>query len=166
MGWTGIGGGMNPARPRLYFEDLMVGSQHPCGDILVTDTEALAFAARYDPQPFHLDAEAGRRSVFGGLAASGWLTAALTMRLMVTGGLDLGDGAVGLGIDSLQWPRPVFPGDTLSVVVEALALRTSASRPTFGVAKFRTTTTNQRGEVVQLMTSNVLVPRRVTSGVA
>jgi acyl dehydratase len=151
---------MNPIRVPVFFEDLVVGRQHHCGEIIVTEPEALAFAARYDPQPFHLDAEAGRRSVFGGLAASGWLTAALTMRLMVTGGLDLGDGAVGLGIDSLQWPRPVFPGDTLMVTVEVLAVRGSASRPTCGVAKFRTTTTNQRSEVVQVMTSNVLVPRR------
>lgn len=137
----------------------MVGRSHMCGQITVAEAEALAFAARYDPQPFHLEAEAGKRSVFGGLAASGWLTAALTMRLMVTGGFELGDGAVGLGVDSLQWPKPVFPGDTLSVSVEAVALRASASRPTFGVAKFRTTTTNQHGEIVQVMTSNVLVPR-------
>lgn len=155
---------MEHSRARLYFDDLVVGRSHRCGDVAVTEAEALAFAARYDPQPFHLDAAAGRRSVFGGLAASGWLTAALTMRLMVTGGLDLGDGAVGLGVDSLQWPKPVFPGDTLSVAVEALALRASASRPAFGVAKFRTTTTNQRGEVVQVMTSNVLVPRRPAGG--
>lgn len=155
---------MSKVRAPLHFEDLVVGHNFPCGEIVVKEAEALAFATRYDPQPFHLEAEAGRRAGFGGMVLSGWLTAALTMRLMVTGGFLLAEGSVGLGIESLQWPLPVHPGDMLSVAVVPINLRVSASRPTFGIVKCRVTTTNQSWEVVQLMTSSVLVPRRVTPG--
>jgi acyl dehydratase len=151
---------MSKERAPLYYEDLVVGHNFPCGEIVVKETEALSFATRYDPQPFHLDPEAGRRAGFGGVVLSGWLTAALTMRLMVTGGFLLAEGSVGVGIESLQWPLPVHPGDMLSVAVVPINLRVSASRPAFGIVKCRVTTTNQSWEVVQLMTSTVLVPRR------
>lgn len=155
---------MSAGHGPLYFEDLVVGHNFPCGEIVVKESEALVFAGRYDPQPFHLEAEAGRRAGFGGLLVSGWLTAALTMRLMVTGGFGLADGAVGVGIESLQWPQPVHPGDMLSVAVVPVNLRVSASRPAYGVVKCRVTTTNQRLEVVQSMTSTALVPRRTVVG--
>lgn len=147
-------------RPQLFFEDLAVGAIYRTSSVAVTAEEIATFAARYDPQPFHLDAAAAKTSVFGGLVASGWMTAALTMRLMVTGDFGFGNGAIGLGIETLQWPRPVRPGDTLSASVEVLAARASASQPEHGVVKLRTTTLNQQGETVQVLVSNVLVPRR------
>ena len=143
-----------------YFEDLAVGRRYQGGEEEVTAEESLAFARRYDPQPFHVDPEAAAASVFGGIVASGWLTAALTMRLMVQGEFNFGPGVIGLGVDSLQWPAPVRPGDRLRVTLEVMALRASASRPDFGVVKLRTVTANQRGEPVQVMVSNALVRRR------
>lgn len=145
---------------QLHYEDLAVGRTFRTKSVDVTADEITTFAARYDPQPFHLNPVAAEQSVFGGLVASGWLTAALTMRLMVTSELRFGAGVVGLGVETLQWPRPVRPGDRLVATIEALAMRTSASKPTHGLAKLRTTTTNQHEEVVQIMVSNVLVPRR------
>ena len=144
----------------LHFEDLAAGRTFHCGSVDVTEAEIVSFATRYDPQPFHLDPMAAKQSVFGGLVASGWLTAALTMRLMVTGGLDFGSGVVGLGVDTLQWPKPVRAGDRLTATIEVTALRASASKPDFGIAKIRTTTTNQHGETVQVMGSNIMVRRR------
>lgn len=144
----------------LFYEDLAVGRVFRTASVDVTAEEITSFAARYDPQPFHLDPEAARQTVFGGLVASGWMTAGLTMRLMVDGEFKFGRGVVGLGVETLQWPRPVRPGDRLTAAVEIAALRASESKPQFGVAKIRTTTTNQRGETVQVMVSNVLVPRR------
>jgi acyl dehydratase len=144
----------------LHFEDLTVGARYRTGSIEVTAEEIVAFARRYDPQPFHVDLVAAEKSVFGGLIASGWLTAALTMRLMVNGEFTFGSGAIGLGIDSLRWPEPVRAGDVLEAEVEILATRASHSRPEFGVVKMRTTTRNAAGAVVQAMVSHVLVPRR------
>ena len=144
----------------IHYEDLAAGRVYRSGAVAVTAEEITSFAARYDPQPFHLDPAAGERSVFGGLVASGWLTAALTMRLMVTSEFQLGGGAIGLGVDSLRWPQPVRPGDTLTATVEIMGLRTSDSKPQFGIVKIRTTTANQRGETVQVMVSNILIRRR------
>jgi acyl dehydratase len=150
---------MAPAS-RMYYEDLATGRTFRTASIDVTAEEVASFAARYDPQPFHLDPEAAKQSVFGGLVASGWMTAALTMRLMVKSEFDFGSGVVGLGVDSLRWPRPVRPGDRLTAEIEVMAMRTSESKPGFGVVKLKTTTHNQHGEVVQVQVSNVLVPRR------
>lgn len=144
----------------MYFEDLAVGRIYRTASVEVAEEEAIAFALRYDPQPFHTDETAARGSVFGGLVASGWLTASLTMRLMVTGEFGFGSGVVGLGVDTLQWPKPVRPGDTLTATVEVVAARGSASKPTHGVVKLRTVTMNQHAEPVQVMVSNVLVQRR------
>ena len=150
-----------PAAVReMYYEDLAVGQVYRTDSIVVTKEEMLAFASRYDPQPFHLEEPAGRKSVFGGMAASGWLTAALTMRLMILSPFRFANGVIGLGVESLRWPRAVFAGDTITAAIEVTAMRASESKPQFGVVKFVTTTTNQRGEIVQLKTSNVLVPRR------
>lgn len=144
----------------MHYEDLAVGRTYRSATIDVTLEEITRFAQRYDPQPFHLDEAAGAQSVFGGLVASGWLTASLTMRLMVKSEFRFGSGVIGLGVDSLRWPQPVRPGDTLTATVEVVAMRASASQPGHGVVKIRTTTANQRDEVVQVMISNVLVRRR------
>jgi acyl dehydratase len=147
----------------IHYEDLAAGRVYRSASVVVSAEEIVSFATRYDPQPFHLDASAAERSVFGGLVASGWLTASLTMRLMVTGEFQLGGGAIGLGVDSLRWPEPVRPGDTLTASVEIVSMRASESKPNFGIVKIRTTTTNQRGEVVQVMVSNILIRRRARS---
>ena len=145
----------------LHFEDLAPGQRYGSGKrIAVTADEVTGFASQYDPQPFHLDEEAGRTSVFGGLAASGWYTAALTMRLLVDSEFRPAGGIVGAGMDELRWPRPVHPGDELHIETEILEVRPSRSRPEQGLVKARTTTFNQRGEPVQVLVANLVMPRR------
>jgi acyl dehydratase len=119
-----------------------------------------SFAAEFDPQPFHLDDAAARGSIFRGLAASGWHTAAMTMRLLVESELEPAGGIVGAGFDEFRWPAPVRPGDELRVEIEVLEVRPSKSRPDIGVVKIRTTTLNQKGEAVQVNVGNLMVPRR------
>jgi len=119
-----------------------------------------AFAAQFDPQPFHLDEDAARGSFFGGLAASGWHTAALTMRLLVGSGFRPAGGIIGSRADEMKWPRPVRPGDELHVEAEVLEARASSSRPGQGFVKCRTTTLNQNGEPVQILIMNLLVKAR------
>ena len=145
----------------LYFEDFAVGQKFPSATRRVEAQEIVEFAAKYDPQPFHLDPEAAKASLFGGLAASGWHTMALTMRLLVDGGAPIAGGIIGAGLDELRWPRPVRPGDTLRTESEVMELRPSRSRPE-GFVKMRTTTVNQNGEPVQVMVANLLVPRRLS----
>jgi acyl dehydratase len=122
--------------------------------------QIVKFAAEFDPQPYHLDDEAARHSPFGGLVASGWHTAALTMRLMADGEFKPAGGILGVGFDDLSWPRPVRPGDELHADSEVLEVRPSKSRPDRGLIKVRTTTLNQNNEAVQIFTGNLLVPRR------
>jgi len=119
-----------------------------------------SFAAEFDPQPFHLDEQAARASIFGGLAASGWHTAAMTMKLLVASDLQPAGGIVGAGFDEFRWPLPVRPGDELRVEVEVLEVRESKSRPDLGVIKIRTTTLNQNGQAVQVNVGNLMVPKR------
>lgn len=143
----------------LYLEDLTVG-QRFASDSLVIDAEAIkTFAAAYDPQPFHLDETAAKASLFGGLAASGWHTAALTMRLLVGSGLPIAGGIIGGG-GEVSWPKPTRPGDRLSVETEVLEILPSKSRPERGMIVMRSRTLNQAGEAVQVMTMKVIVPRR------
>jgi acyl dehydratase len=153
-----------PARERtsgeLYVEDFVVGQRYRSAKLTVDAAAIMAFAGAYDPQPFHLDEHAARASFFGGLAASGWHTAALTMRLLVQSGLRPAGGIIGAGADELKWPRPVRPGDEIEVESEVLEVRPSRSRPTHGFVKFRTTTSNQRGEPVQVLVMNLLVELR------
>jgi acyl dehydratase len=150
-----------PARAsELYLDDLAPGQRFGSGRLRVEADEIKAFAARFDPQPFHLDEAAAARSIFQGLAASGWHTAALTMSLLVGGEFRPAGGIVGAGFEELRWPRPVRPGDELRVESEILEVRASQSRPTQGVVKVRTTTYNQRDEPVQVFTGNLIVPRR------
>ncbi len=143
-----------------YLEDFAVGQTFGSGRLVVEEARVKTFAAEFDPQPFHLDAEAARQSLFGGLAASGWHTAALTMRLLVESDIKPVGGIIGAGFDELRWPRPVRPGDELRVESEVLEVRLSKSRPEQGMIKVRTTTLNQKGEAVQIFVGNLVVPRR------
>ena len=145
-----------------FLEDFAVGQVYGSGRLAVTAEDIKHFAAEFDPQPFHLDDAAARASFFGGLAASGWHTAALTMRLLVASELKPSGGIVGAGFDEFRWPRPVRPGDELHVESEVLEVRPSKSRPTQGLIKVRTTTLNQNGEPVQISVGNLVVPRRPT----
>ena len=147
----------------FYLEDLHVGDRFESGTYDVTETGIVDFANDFDPQPFHLDLDAAKRSVFQGLAASGWHTAAMSMKLFVTGGLRLAGGSVGLGVDELQWPRPVRPGDTLRLQTEIIEVRPSRSKPDRGIIRIRNVTTNQNGDVVQTFLASVLVRRRPTT---
>ena len=150
----------------LHLEDLQPGQLHRAsGDPAVVTADGIkAFARQFDPQPFHLDETTAAKTFFKGLAASGWHTAAMTMKLLVEGGLPLAGGIIGAGVEEVRWPRPVRPGDRLRVESEVLEVRPSRSRPDQGLAKIRTTTLNQNGEPVQVMTSNLVVPRRIIAG--
>lgn len=145
--------------PGRYLEDYAVGQVFGSGRMRVEEDRVRSFAAEFDPQPFHLDAEAAARSVFRGLAASGWHTAAMSMRLFVESDLKPEGGIVGMGFDEFRWPRPVRPGDELRLESEVLEVRPSASRPNQGLIKVRTTTLNQNDEPVQIMVGNLLVER-------
>ncbi|MCK8782919.1 MaoC family dehydratase [Roseomonas sp. NAR14] len=153
----------NGERARLYLEDLAAGQVYRTGSLTVDAAAIKAFAAQFDPQPFHLDEAAGAASLFGGLAASGWHTAALSMRLMVDSGFRVAGGLIGAG-GELSWPRPTRPGDTLRVEIEILEVRPSRSRPQQGLAKVRNTTLNQHGEAVQVFAATMVVPRRPAGG--
>jgi acyl dehydratase len=144
-----------------YFEDFAVGQIHkPRGRVLVEKDDIIAFAKQFDPQFFHVDENAARKSIFGRLVASGWHTAALTMSLVAGSEYRAADGTIGLGFDSLRWPIPVYPGDELRIENEVLEMRPSKSRPDRGLMKIRTRTLNQEDEVVQELVANALVPRR------
>src|SRR5258708_35578348 len=132
-----------------YLEDFAVGQTFGSGRLRFDGDRALAFAAEFDPQPFHLDEAAARRSIFGGLTASGWHTTAVTMRLLIEGELHPAGGFVGVGLDECRWPRPVRPGDQLRES-EVLDMRTSKSRPQQGLIKIRTTTMNEDDAAVQV----------------
>jgi acyl dehydratase len=144
----------------LYLEDLTVGLTATSGEITVTAPAIKAFAAEFDPQSFHLDEKAARKSLFGGLVASGWHTAAMTMRLVATESIPFVDGTLGAGIDELKWPTPVRPGDRLHIESEVIAVRPSQSKPRFGLVRVHTKTLNQDGAVVQSLIANIMVPRR------
>jgi acyl dehydratase len=144
-----------------YFEDLVLGAVFTAGPIILERDDLVAFATRYDPQPQHLDETQAATSVFGELVASGWQTAAITMRLLIDGASPkMANGFVGAGIDQIAWPTPVRPGDALSASSEIVELRPSRSRPDRGLMKLRTTTTNQHGRTVQIITASIIVPRR------
>jgi acyl dehydratase len=145
-----------------YLEDFAVAQRYGSGRLRIDADAIKAFAGEFDPQPFHLDEEAARATFFRGLAASGWHTAAVTMRLLVESELKPAGGIIGAGFDEFRWPRPVRPGDELRVESEVLEVRPSKSRPDQGLIKVRTTTLNQNGEAVQVLISNLLVPRRPT----
>ena len=145
--------------PDLTLEDLHVGQVFHSPECIVTADEIQAFAVRFDPQPAHLDDARAQGTLFKGLAASGWHTAALTMRLLVDSPFKPAGGIIGTGFDSLRWTKPVRPGDVLRVEVEVMALRPSASNSTRGVVTIRSTTF--AGDApVQVMTGTLVVQRR------
>lgn len=143
-----------------YFEEFAVGQTFGSGHVQVDKEQILRFAREFDPQPFHLDEEAARHTIFGGLAASGWHTAALTMKLLAGSDVKPAGGIVGGGSDECRWPRPVRPGDELHLHNEVLEVRDSRSRPEIGLVKIKTTTLNQNNEPVQILVANLLVQRR------
>jgi acyl dehydratase len=143
-----------------YLEDFAVGQTFGSGRLRIDKEQIFAFAAEFDPQPFHLDEAAARHSIFGGLVASGWHTAALTMRLLLDSELKPAGGIIGAGLDECRWPRPVRPGDELRIESEVLEVRPSKSRPEQGLVKLRTTTLNQDGEAVLIHVVNLVVLRR------
>lgn len=143
----------------LYLDDLHVGQRFTSGTYVMEAARIKEFAAEFDPQPFHLDEAAGEASIFKGLVASGWHTAAAAMRLLATGGLPLAGGTVGLG-GEIAWPRPTRPGDTLRLESEIVEITPSRSKPNQGIVILQSTMVNQDGEPVYLLKAKLLVPRR------
>lgn len=132
----------------LYFEDFEVGSRRELGSYLVTEEEILAFARQYDPQPFHIDKEAAAKSIYGGLISSGWMTCSIMMRLLVLSTTGKSASMGSPGVDEIRWLKPVYAGDTLTVVLNVLDTRPSQSKPDRGVVHTQWEATNQRGELV------------------
>jgi acyl dehydratase len=157
-----------------FFEDIAVGQRRELGSFTFTADAIKRFAAQYDPQPFHLDEEAGRKSLFGGLAASGWHVGSVCMKLLVADGQRLAREAIARGEEvvvwgpspgfrELRWIKPVLAGDSISFASEVAALRTSEKRPEWGIAQVRNTGTNQHGELVFSILATAFVPRRNAS---
>ncbi|WP_345792420.1 MaoC family dehydratase [Thauera sp. JM12B12] len=147
--------------PPHYLDDLTVGQKFGSGRRTLGLDAIRSFAAEFDPQPFHLDEAAAQETLFRGLAASGWHTAAVTMRLLVDSEFRPAGGVVGAGLEELRWPRPARPGDELRLEIEVLDVRPSKSRPEQGIVKVRVTTLNQDDEALQVYVANVVVKRRV-----
>jgi acyl dehydratase len=143
-------------RVPVYLEDVRVGMRSVTGQYVVTEAEIKDFASKYDPQPFHLDEAAAQASVFKGLAASGWHTMAMTMRLLVDGGIPFAAGTIGFG-GEIEWPRPTRPGDILYVESEVIEIVPSRSKPNQAVVKVRNVTMNQNQEPVQTLVAKLLV---------
>jgi acyl dehydratase len=143
----------------LYLEDFRAGDRFHSDEYQMTEEKIIAFAREYDPQPFHLDHAAAKVSPLRSLAASGWHTAAVTMKMLVTSGIPFANGIVGLG-GEINWPRPTYPGDILHVESEILDVRPSRTKPQQGIVTVKNTTCNQRGEEVQVFTAKILAFRR------
>jgi acyl dehydratase len=151
-----------PGNGGLYLEDLHVGQRFKSATHALDEAQIKTFAAQFDPQPFHLDAASAKGTLFAGLAASGWHTAAITMRLLVDGGAPIAGGVIGAGAE-IAWPKPTRPGDILQVESEILEVTPSRSRADRGTVIMRSETFNQRGEVVQTLTAKLVVPRRTVA---
>jgi acyl dehydratase len=147
----------------LTLDEVAPGQCFTSASHIIDADQIKVFARQFDPQPFHLDEEAAKGSVFGDLVASGWHTAAVSMRLQVESGLPIAGGMIGIG-GEMNWPRPTRPGDVLRVVSEILEVTPSRSRPDRGVVRVRSETRNQRDEVVQILDAKLFVPRRVAPG--
>ena len=143
----------------FYLDDLHVGQRFTSDTHLIDEEQIKAFAKQFDPQPFHLDAEAAKGTLFEGLVASGWHTAAITMRLLVESGMPIAGGVIGAG-GEITWPTPTRPGDTLHVESEVLEVKPSRTRPDRGIATVRNETRNQHGDTVQILLAKLVVPRR------
>ena len=144
--------------PPRCFDDLKINDRFQSEPFAVTQQQIIEFAREFDPQDFHLDHASAEQTIFKGLSASGWHTAAISMRLFVQT-MNFAGGAIGLGVDEMRWPNPVRPGDVLRVETEIVDLRPSRSKPEFGIVRIRNVTTNQRNEVVQTMFASALVGR-------
>jgi acyl dehydratase len=143
-----------------YFEDFVVGRTRQSDPVTVTEADIIAFATQFDPQPMHTD-PAAAQAITGGLIASGWHTASLTMRLLITStDYRPAPGTLGLGFEKLRWLKPVRPGDTLRLNIEVIAARLSETKPGWGIISNKFTTTNQHGEPVQEMQSSAIIPMR------
>jgi acyl dehydratase len=143
----------------LYLDDLYIGQRFTSGGYLMELARIKAFAAEFDPQPFHLDEAEAQHSVFKGLVASGWHTAAVAMRLLVTSGLQLANGLIGFG-GEISWPRPTWPGDRVHLESEIIEITSSRSKPNQGVATVRSLMLNQNGETVYQFTAKLLAFKR------
>ena len=150
-----------PLSDKLFLDDFHVGQRFRSGAHAIDESQIKAFAGAFDPQPFHLDEDAAKGTLFAGLAASGWHTAAITMRLLVDGGAPIAGGIIGAG-GEIAWPKPTRPGDILQVESEVLEVTPSRSRPDRGMVTMRCETFNQRGETLQVLTAKLVVPRRPT----
>lgn len=146
-----------------YFDDFTIGQTFTSPEYAVTADEIIAFGRQYDPQPFHIDPDAAPNSVFGQLVASGWHTAAMTMRMLIDSDVRPAGGSVGAGVDALQWRKPVVPGDVLHLVIRVAELRPSRTKPDRGVLRLDVQTVNAAGDVVQTLVINSIVPRRVAA---
>jgi acyl dehydratase len=144
---------------KLYLEDLYAGQRFTSATCLMEESRIKAFAAEFDPQPFHLDESAAEASLFRGLAASGWHTASAVMRLLVDGGLPFANGIIGLG-GEIAWPRPTRPGDAIHVESEILEIAPSRSKPNQAIATVKSIALNQNSEPVYVFTAKILVFRR------
>jgi acyl dehydratase len=144
---------------QLYLDDLKRGQTFVSGSHALDEEQIKAFARAFDPQVFHLDGQAAERTLFGGLAASGWHTAAITMRLNVESGLPLANGIIGAG-GEINWPNPTRPGDILHVESEVMDVAPSRSRPDRGIVTIVSKTLNQRGDILQILTAKLVVYRR------
>jgi acyl dehydratase len=154
---------MNCTKGFLYLEDLHIGQRFTSDTHAMDKDQIVAFASAFDPQPFHLDEAAAKNSLFAGLVASGWHTAAITMRLLVGGGLPIAGGVIGAG-GEIKWPRPTRVGDILRVESAVLEIRPSSSRPDRGIVSMRSETRNQQDEIVQIFVAKLVVPRRLPEG--
>lgn len=154
----------NTGRDGHFLEDFQVGQTLRSASISLSAEDIQEFAGRFDPQVFHLDPAAAEQTFFRGLAASGWHTAALTMRLLVGCELQPVGGLIGAGIDDLRWPQPTRPGDTLHLELEILEVRASRSRPERGIVRVQVRTLNQHDEVVQSCIANIVAPSRKGQG--
>ncbi|RKG89763.1 MaoC family dehydratase [Corallococcus terminator] len=158
-----MGSAQSGEQQELFLDDLQVGQRFVSGTHALDAEQIRAFARQFDPQGFHLDDEAAKDTLFEGLAASGWHTAAITMKLNVQGGLPFRGGIVGAG-GEIRWPRPTRPGDVLHVESEVVEITPSRTNPARGIATVRSETRNQKGEVVQVLTAKLVLPRRPASG--
>jgi acyl dehydratase len=150
---------MDQQQEKLYLEDLVVGQRFTSGEFEMTEQAIKAFAAEFDPQPFHLDEAAAQASVFRGLVASGWHTAAVNMRLLATSGLPFAAGIIGFG-GEIAWPRPTRPGDIVHVESEIIEIRPSRTKPMQGTVTVRNVLKNRQGEELQILTAKLLSFRR------
>ena len=143
-----------------YLEDLKPGHAFESHRHTITQDEIIAFARLYDPQPFHTDPEAAESSFFGRLVASGWHTAALTMKMLTEADMDVSGGLIGAGMEDLKWPTPLVPGDTIHARIEIIESRASKSRPEIGIVRARIRALREDGSAVQEMIANLVVPTK------